>query len=62
MPKKRPRKGSRGDSLRDTFARIRKPVPPPSRVEEDRRREILDEIEQREIARKQEDDDDLQES
>lgn len=61
MPKKRPRKGSQGDSLKDTYARIRKPVPPPSRVEEDRRREILDEIEQRETA-KQEEDDDLQES
>jgi hypothetical protein len=49
MPKKRRPKGSRGDSLKDTYARIRKPIPPPSRVEEDRRRELLEEIEEREI-------------
>jgi hypothetical protein len=60
MPKKRRPKGSRGDSLKDTYARIRKPIPPPGRVEEDRRRELLEEIEKKELEDDPQDRDDAE--
>lgn len=36
------------DDLKDLYRKIRKPVPPPARVEEDRRRKLLEEQAQRE--------------
>ncbi len=43
MPGKR-----KPDRLKDTYDRIRKPVPPPPRIEEDRRRKIEEELLERE--------------
>jgi hypothetical protein len=40
-------KRKRGSSKK-AYQSIRKPVPPPSKVEKDRRRKILDDIERRE--------------
>jgi hypothetical protein len=41
-------KGKKED-LKSTYAGIRKPMPPPARVEKDRRRSIKDEQSKREI-------------
>jgi hypothetical protein len=46
MPRKRS-KGTREDPLA-AYRRIRKPMPPPARTDEDRRRESLDDVERRE--------------
>jgi hypothetical protein len=44
------RKGGRGgESFLDTYRRIRKPMPPPEKVNRDRRRELEDEAARREI-------------
>ncbi|MCA1841417.1 MAG: hypothetical protein ABR507_12520 [Actinomycetota bacterium] len=41
----------RSDGLEETYRRIRKPVPPPERVEEDRRRKIREREESKEAER-----------
>jgi len=46
MAGKRSKRG-RDDALA-AYRRIRKPMPPPTRTDEDRRRESLDEVERRE--------------
>ncbi|HVE76522.1 MAG TPA: hypothetical protein VND22_07125 [Actinomycetota bacterium] len=46
MPKPRPP----GSSLKDTYSRIRKQVPPPTRIQKDRKKARLDEVRQREAA------------
>jgi hypothetical protein len=44
-----PRLKRKKEDLKSTYARIRKPVPPPGKVEKDRRRAISEEQSQREI-------------
>ena len=45
-----PKRKARGPSLKETYARIRKPVPPPTRVQKDRKKAKIDEIRRREAA------------
>jgi hypothetical protein len=44
-----PRSKRKKEDLKETYARIRKPMPPPEKVERDRRRSIKEEQSRREI-------------
>ena len=46
---RRKRRRAKGDGFLETYRRIRKPMPPPERVDEDRRRKLEDEEVRREI-------------
>jgi hypothetical protein len=49
-----PDKRKRTDDPLDAYRRVRKPIPPPGKVEPDRRRKIQEEQEQRERRRREE--------